>query len=96
MLINFSKYHGCGNDFICIDGRNFTGCLQAFAKNICRRKYNVGADGLVVLQDSISADFKMLIINADGSIPEMCGKWFALFCIISIGSKNNMQNKFEN
>jgi diaminopimelate epimerase len=78
MIINFTKMHGLGNDFILID------CLQhsfgldrsAFgesAKKLCDRRFGVGADQILILERSETADFKMLIFNADGSEVEMCG-----------------------
>jgi diaminopimelate epimerase len=78
MIINFTKMHGIGNDFILID------CLQhsfgldrstfgESAKKLCDRRFGVGADQILILQRSEPADFKMLIFNADGSEVEMCG-----------------------
>ena len=79
MLIKFSKYHGCGNDFICIDARSVEIDLVACAKNWCVRGFSVGADGLLALESSATADFKMTVVNADGSIPEMCGNGLRCF-----------------
>ena len=50
--MKFSKYHGCGNDFICVDFRNNTVDFVDLAKKICKRHFSVGADGLVILLDS--------------------------------------------
>ena len=79
MIIKFSKYHGCGNDFICLDVRTVQLDLIAFAKKACVRGFSVGADGILALQPSSIADFKMTVINADGSIPEMCGNGLRCF-----------------
>lgn len=81
--INFTKMVASGNDFVvlqrnklsslrfpCLSGRQ---ALSAIAKNICDRKFGVGADGLLVLEKSKIVDVKMRIFNADGSEAEMCG-----------------------
>ncbi|NQT23697.1 MAG: diaminopimelate epimerase [Candidatus Omnitrophica bacterium] len=76
--IKFAKVVGSGNDFIIIDNRgdrlkksipNFS----RFAKTICERKNSIGSDGLLVLEDSKTADLKMRIFNPDGSEVTMCG-----------------------
>ena len=79
MRIKFSKYHGCGNDFICLDLRQSNGNPISMAKTLCQRGFSVGADGLVGVALSQTADFKMVIINADGSVPEMCGNGLRCF-----------------
>jgi diaminopimelate epimerase len=79
MTIKFSKYHGCGNDFICLDARGLATDFVGMAKHWCRRGFSVGADGLVLVDDSTVADYKMIIVNADGSIPEMCGNGLRCF-----------------
>lgn len=65
-----------GNDFIIIDNRqNILDAEKAkeCAQNICRRKLSVGADGLILIENSKKADFKWIFFNADGSEAEMCG-----------------------
>jgi diaminopimelate epimerase len=71
----FSKYSGCGNDFVLIDNRHQTFPIDhtGLITKICQRKTGAGADGLVLLESSSLADFKMRIFNADGSEAEMCG-----------------------
>ena len=49
---------------------------------VCQRGFSVGADGLVGVASSSIADFKMVIINADGSTPEMCGNGLRCFAAI--------------
>ncbi len=75
MEVSFTKMVGSGNDFIIIDNRNniLSGKENETAKRICRRKFSIGADGLILLQPSSRADFRMRIFNPDGSEPEMCG-----------------------
>lgn len=75
-MIEFYKMSGSGNDFIIIDNRDLSldvGDLPAFARRICERKISVGADGLILIEPSESADFKWRFFNSDGSMPEMCG-----------------------
>lgn len=74
--IPFSKLNGSGNDFLLIDARD--GALDgidrpAFASKVCDRTRSVGADGLIVIEASRSADFRWDFYNADGSRAEMCG-----------------------
>ena len=74
--IKFYKMSGCGNDFIIIDNRDFIvpkTNLAEFAKKICFRKMSVGADGLVLIENTSKADFKWQFYNSDGSLAEMCG-----------------------
>ncbi|MBU1711960.1 MAG: diaminopimelate epimerase [Proteobacteria bacterium] len=72
----FFKMSGSGNDFIIIDNRNNvvdeTG-LTSFIRNVCRRKMSAGADGLILIEHSDSADFKWRYYNSDGGRAEMCG-----------------------
>jgi diaminopimelate epimerase len=73
--IPFYKMNGCGNDFILIDNRGgrFSGDPAPFSRAVCRRKMSVGADGLILIEDSARFDFKWQFYNADGSRAEMCG-----------------------
>lgn len=74
--MNFAKLNGSGNDFILVDGTGglLSGVdLSALAKRVCRRKFSIGADGLIVLVKSSEADFAWRFYNADGSAAEMCG-----------------------
>ena len=79
MDLSFSKYHGCGNDFICVDFRGQTANFVTLSKRLCQRHFSIGADGLIVLLESHVADVRMLVVNADGSIPEMCGNGLRCF-----------------
>lgn len=66
---------GAGNDFIVIDDRaNRIGDdARELAKQLCRRRVSVGADGLILVLPSARADFRMRYFNADGSEADMCG-----------------------
>jgi diaminopimelate epimerase len=77
MKTGFVKMHGIGNDFILIDCLN-PGCGiqhvdESVAKKLCTRRFGIGADQLLLLYPSKIADFRMRILNADGSEVEMCG-----------------------
>ncbi|MGA2330255.1 MAG: diaminopimelate epimerase [Syntrophales bacterium] len=75
-MINFFKMSGSGNDFILIDNRDQSLALEniaEFVRTICERKVSVGADGLIIIEDSRRADFRWRFFNADGSEVDMCG-----------------------
>lgn len=73
--IVFSKMSGHGNDFIIIDARveHTAEDWPERARVWCKRRTSIGADGLLIIESSSSADFRMRIFNADGSEAEMCG-----------------------
>ncbi len=74
--LTFFKMSGSGNDFILIDNRNNVvdeSGLTSFIRNVCRRKMSAGADGLILIENSDSADFKWRYFNSDGGRAEMCG-----------------------
>ena len=73
--IHFTKMTGAGNDFILIDNRSNLYLIDwmKLAPEICNRRYGVGADGLIIIERSDKADFKMSYFNADGSYGGMCG-----------------------
>ena len=75
MLVHFSKYHGTGNDFIMLDGRGLqhSHFSSGIIKQICDRRFGVGGDGLIILEESHSYDFTMRYYNADGREGTMCG-----------------------
>jgi diaminopimelate epimerase len=76
MVIEFSKYHGLGNDFILIDNRHSGEPIitPEQAIQMCDRHFGIGADGVIfVLPGTENTDYTMRIYNSDGSEPEMCG-----------------------
>ncbi len=78
MNISFTKMHGLGNDFIVIDCRDTplssqVPDLAGLSRRLCDRRFGIGADQILLLQSSETADFSMKIYNADGSEVEMCG-----------------------
>ena len=83
MHFPFSKYHGLGNDFILIDDRqeSFATEDSSLISRLCRRRTGIGADGLILLQNSLQADYWMRIFNADGKEVAMCGN--GLRCLMA-------------
>jgi len=75
MHISFSKYQGAGNDFILIKDmeNNFPENDHVMIRELCDRRFGIGADGLILLRDSPDKDFSMLYFNADGHEGTMCG-----------------------
>ncbi|MGB5960252.1 MAG: diaminopimelate epimerase [Coleofasciculaceae cyanobacterium] len=76
MEIEFTKYHGLGNDFILIDNRRDSSPMisQKQAVQWCDRNFGIGADGVIfALPGQDGTDYTMRIFNSDGSEPEMCG-----------------------
>jgi diaminopimelate epimerase len=74
MKIHFYKYQGTGNDFVMIDNRSKTIELDdTQVALLCHRKFGVGADGLILLENDAETLFKMVYYNADGRQSTMCG-----------------------
>ncbi len=73
--LKFFKLSGSGNDFILFDNRKgiLPQDLPNLVKRICRRRFSIGADGVLVLEQSQTADFRMRYFNADGSEAPVCG-----------------------
>ena len=71
--LEFTKMHGAGNDFVVLDGtRGGLPPLEGLARRLCDRHFGIGADQLLVVRPSRTADFRMDIYNPDGSQVEMC------------------------
>jgi len=80
MKITFTKMHALGNDFIIIDNRAAKlKHISRLAEKLCHRRFGIGADQLLVLGHSKTADFRMQVFNADGSEVEMCGNGIRCF-----------------
>lgn len=75
MNIKFYKYQGAGNDFVLIDNRKNVVDHQnpQFIARLCDRRFGIGADGMMFLQEKPGYDFEMIYYNADGQPSSMCG-----------------------
>lgn len=74
--MKFTKMHGCGNDYIYIDGSKEQVSLEdkpELVKRLSHRHFGIGGDGVIFINPSEIADFEMEMYNADGSRAEMCG-----------------------
>ncbi len=77
--MDFSKYHGAGNDFVIVLADRATGALPfdpadtAYVAQVCDRHFGIGADGLIALRPTPHAAFEMLYYNADGRLGSLCG-----------------------
>ncbi len=95
--MKFAKYHGLGNDFIVLDSVTEkylpvqAEALSKLARDLCNRRWGIGADGLLILRTSVQADFFMQIINSDGSEAQMCGN--GIRCLVRYIHENGLSRK---
>ncbi|MGO0122865.1 diaminopimelate epimerase [Desulfothermobacter acidiphilus] len=86
--MHFFKMHGLGNDFVVVMTRHLPPQPEELARRVCRLHFGVGADGLVFVLPSDTADLAMRIFNADGSEAEMCGN--AIRCVAKLAYETRL------
>ena len=86
MKLYFYKYQGAGNDFILLDNRRGEIKLsRGKIETLCNRRFGIGADGLMLLENASGYDFKMVYYNSDGRESSMCGNGGR--CIVAFAKK---------
>jgi diaminopimelate epimerase len=93
--MKFSKLQATGNDFILVDVRTREREWSKLVRTMCDRHFGVGADGLILAQDSTIADLKMRIFNSDGSEAEVSGNGLRCFAkyVIEKGSTGKISSR---
>ena len=92
--MNFVKVQGTGNDFILIDARSLKRDWSSLARDMCHRHFGVGADGLLLLLPSETADLRLRMFNPDGSEAEACGNGLRCSAIYAMENKLVESTKF--
>ena len=94
--MKFTKMHGCGNDYIYIDGAKEHIAQEEkpdFVRRVSDRHFGIGGDGVIFINPSDEADFEMEMYNADGSRAEMCGN--GIRCVAKFVYDKGLTNKTD-
>ncbi len=91
MKLRFYKYQGAGNDFLIADNRDGSIVLSTeHIASLCDRRYGIGADGLMLLENCDGYDFRMVYYNSDGSGGMMCGNGGR--CIVAFAADRGLRS----
>ena len=97
--MKFTKMHGCGNDYICVEEKELEGNseqeIRKLAKRMSDRKTGIGSDGLIIIAHSDNADIRMIMYNADGSRGKMCGNGIRCLCKYVYERKQVIKTRFR-